>query len=751
MKNTQDVAGKSNPFSTGSGGARFENQVQAYFCAHFLAEASCPALNDDQKITQIRLQARPKYQTDDAVISVRNSQGLETSLLVQIKHKLTFTESDGAYQETLKAAWHDFSAKTFNQSEDKIILATGMVAQSVIDHVRPIFEFARTALNTKDFLETLNSSKEKKEKHEAIKNIIKNTDNKITDEAIWKFCKVLHHLSFDLDYASQSKDQSAIFNLLKTKDSKTSSSYIWNKILTVVADFNQTAGTLTWSTIDYSLLNHFPKVREIEASYLRDPNHWSVKILDSENEDWKLVRNASDSKDYIINTRDETFRLEFPSTFVSPISSFFFHFHASSLEKLEKTSINIFHNNNLCAEIKIAFSFRITKETIQPIYLWALADSEHNPIVNELNSKIAQIAGEVYSFQDITESDALLKFPLKTIKMPIFDMYKLRKVIEDEDISGLKRIVSIAKSYQDTAWLTYIFKKNSICYRARKPKLSQEGNIINLMIESRFEAGLQLILNSYSGEELDLSQYNTTTGKTPLLASVQYFTELTDENWFEIVNLLLDRKANPNQATRNDIPRWSGISPLQFLIEKATCGYSERKTKPDHIFEQYFQLVNHLLEVDADPNFKDSYEHAHAAATPLETIVSNYPIESVSNQKDYQGSYLKTHALMKRITKALVDRGAIIENLQEESKQKMIKDLLTTEEHSKETDSVKEKSIILPLKRKSSEDEISLSENQKKRNLKGGEVNFFASPSSSHNAQDLDLLSQTAQSYCRLQ
>lgn len=104
----------SNPFSSGGGGVRFENQVQASFLAMMLVGGSPPVLFGES-IQKIKLQGRYKgFHTDDLIIFTGSTAAGSESprLLAQIKHKVSFTRSDKLLKQVIKSAWKDWGIQS---------------------------------------------------------------------------------------------------------------------------------------------------------------------------------------------------------------------------------------------------------------------------------------------------------------------------------------------------------------------------------------------------------------------------------------------------------------------------------------------------------------------------------------------------------------------------------------------------------------------------------------------------------------
>lgn len=104
-ENNREVKQLSNPFSTGAGGPRFENQVQTMFVLLMLTGGIVPCL-PPFPIKKIKLQGRyDGYQTDDFIAFVEDETSeAKAKLLSQIKHSVNITENDPVFGEVIQAA-----------------------------------------------------------------------------------------------------------------------------------------------------------------------------------------------------------------------------------------------------------------------------------------------------------------------------------------------------------------------------------------------------------------------------------------------------------------------------------------------------------------------------------------------------------------------------------------------------------------------------------------------------------------------
>tara|TARA_R110002124_G_scaffold272574_1_gene441774 strand:+ start:3406 stop:3912 length:507 start_codon:yes stop_codon:yes gene_type:complete len=144
----------SNPFSTGSGGARFEANIQATFVTLMLSGGYAPCL-PSWPIVEIKLQgAVAGYATDDLIVFVENPANNDRRrLLGQVKNSITITTKSKLFSEVIQAAWSDFNnPDVFTKGKDVIALITGPINATDTDGVNGLLEQARHTRDADEFL-----------------------------------------------------------------------------------------------------------------------------------------------------------------------------------------------------------------------------------------------------------------------------------------------------------------------------------------------------------------------------------------------------------------------------------------------------------------------------------------------------------------------------------------------------------------------------------------------------------------------
>ena len=284
----------STPFSTGSGGPRFESQIQAFFVVLMLSGGFCPCI-PTWPIQKIKLQGKyDGYDTDDLIIFTK-SPTLDNGakLLGQIKRSISISSINKTFSEVIQAAWNDFNnSKIFREEIDQIALITGPLSNIVIKDVREILEWARHSEDATDFLKKVNrakfSSNSKRQKLNAFRMQLKkaNKGNDISDNTFWRFLKCFHLLGYDLDVSSGST--LSFLHSLITQFDTNHPNMIYSLLVSEIQSWNQNAGTITRETLPEEIISVFKKKRIDEI-----PDSFAVAAIESELDSIELVISQS--------------------------------------------------------------------------------------------------------------------------------------------------------------------------------------------------------------------------------------------------------------------------------------------------------------------------------------------------------------------------------------------------------------------------------------------------------------------------
>ncbi|WP_375057401.1 hypothetical protein [Zobellella sp. DQSA1] len=297
-------AGKqlSNPFSTGSGGSRFEANIQATFVTLMLSGGYAPCL-PSWPIVEIKLQgAVAGYGTDDLIVFVENPATNERRrLLGQVKNSIAITAKSKLFAEVVQAAWKDFNnTDVFTKGKDIIALITGPINATDTDGVNGLLEQARHTRDADEFITQVARanfcSDTVRTKLEAFKIQLKaaNGGHDVDNTDLYEFLKHFHLLGYDL--AKKGSVMSSLLQSHISQFNKDLPDKIWYQILSEVQDFNQYAGTITVETLSEDLVEHFkePEITHIPEGLTREVAVGEAEVTDKPiGTDWNQHASAS--------------------------------------------------------------------------------------------------------------------------------------------------------------------------------------------------------------------------------------------------------------------------------------------------------------------------------------------------------------------------------------------------------------------------------------------------------------------------
>jgi hypothetical protein len=256
-----------SPYATGGAGFTLETRVQALFVTLMLSGGYAPCL-PCWPIVKICLQGRINgFETDDAIIWVRDSKTFEErKLLCQVKKSLKIQKKNNEFEETIQRAWRDFNnSEVFKKGKDEIALISGMLGNKDFVCFQKILDFARGSENYDAFhkkIETPNYiEKGANEKLNVIFQHIEKIDKNFKNN-IFLFLKHFHFIGVDLE------ENGVILSLLHSQISLFQNNLlpdeIWSKICYKIQDWNRTAMTITEESLKGSdLKKYFEKTANI--------------------------------------------------------------------------------------------------------------------------------------------------------------------------------------------------------------------------------------------------------------------------------------------------------------------------------------------------------------------------------------------------------------------------------------------------------------------------------------------------------
>ncbi len=241
----------SNPFSTGSGGATFEQLVGAAYLVTLMA-GHMPRGLDWGVTKEVLFQQRWSGCLIDDLIIVATDGNTERRLALQLKHDLRFATSDQAFVQVIGDCWSVFVGNSgwhFNPDIDRIGIGLGLFRTELDAHFRPLLEWARNSRNAVEFIQKVDtpkfSSAEKREYLGLFRELLTQAKgSRVGDDELWMFLKCFVIVHYDLENAG-SRDSTHCWNALNDLLSTSSSGQaqiLFDQLCSIVARNNRTAG-----------------------------------------------------------------------------------------------------------------------------------------------------------------------------------------------------------------------------------------------------------------------------------------------------------------------------------------------------------------------------------------------------------------------------------------------------------------------------------------------------------------------------
>jgi hypothetical protein len=277
----------NSPLATGGMGSFFEAHVQASFLILMMTGGYAPCIRP-WPITEIKLQGKIcDYNTDDLIVSTENPETNEKQkLLCQVKHSISFTNSDSDFAEVMKAAWLDFNNPSlFQKEKDCIALITGPLSSVDSKSILWLLNQAKATKDKDEFLCQATKSNfappKSEEKLKVFRQHLKkaNGDTDLSDNDLYRFLKHYYVLSYDLG-----EREGVILSLLfshLSQINKKSTREIWDRAVGIVQPMNQYAGTMAKLNLPQDFVEYFIQ-SDTECSVMetRSPEQIPSSIID---------------------------------------------------------------------------------------------------------------------------------------------------------------------------------------------------------------------------------------------------------------------------------------------------------------------------------------------------------------------------------------------------------------------------------------------------------------------------------------
>ena len=133
----------ASPAATGGAGPQFEAKVGAFYMLSLLSGGEPRGL-PGATVNSVRLQQRGSgYPLDDIIVRATNADGTNATLEVQAKRTLTFTASDGQFEDVVAQVWQAAQKPEFSGSRYELAVAIARTTTRVELACQEVLHWAR--------------------------------------------------------------------------------------------------------------------------------------------------------------------------------------------------------------------------------------------------------------------------------------------------------------------------------------------------------------------------------------------------------------------------------------------------------------------------------------------------------------------------------------------------------------------------------------------------------------------------------
>ncbi|MDO7888140.1 hypothetical protein [Hymenobacter cheonanensis] len=205
----------SSVSSTGGLGTNFEQHVQATFLIGLLTGGTTPCI-PDARVVKLNFQTTDLgYATDDLLVTAQSEMGQQHRLLLQIKHNLTFSISNEAFEKVLKQLWEDYQdAGLFDANYDRLVIVKSNLTKDEHNHIKIVLNWARFNSSSTAFFQEVSLSQQKQARVELFRTVLAKVNNQaINDDELWRFLRCVELLDYDLK-STGSVDEAFLLQLI---------------------------------------------------------------------------------------------------------------------------------------------------------------------------------------------------------------------------------------------------------------------------------------------------------------------------------------------------------------------------------------------------------------------------------------------------------------------------------------------------------------------------------------------------------
>ena len=404
----------SSPYSTGGGGTNFEHDVGALYMAALLTE-KIPAGVQDGKVKKIQFQAlHTGSLVDDIIITLDDKT--QRIIAYQLKHRLTFSQSDNTFKDIIEDCWKTFAGQTrfsFNPEKDMLGIGIGIYSQSLDEHLQTLLEWARTSLTSKEFLSKVNmrgfSSDEKRNLIKIIANNMKFAKgDAITDDELWRFLRCLTIYYFDMKENGRDRKY-CINSLLEIAEDEdvSKAKALFNTLHSIVGKYAQSGGSIDRESLIKEVRNYIVDKKDRK----KEQEEFNPKAKKIVNENvFKLLATVSAKKDsiYSINLKVSDRRFANKLPYIRHAEKFLTIYRPNIDSQWQKIKQLVNQYNQNASEIIVTLQNSI-REKMRDHYT-GLTESDHFHLVSPNSYSMPSLLELTWNYCEQREQSEIVQF-----------------------------------------------------------------------------------------------------------------------------------------------------------------------------------------------------------------------------------------------------------------------------------------------------------------------------------------------------
>jgi hypothetical protein len=278
----------SSPEATGGAGIFFEQHVNATFLALLLVRGIPPVLTDCQ-LEEVHFQTEHLgWKTDDMLLVGLNGAGERRQLAGQMKKTFTVSSKNEECQKTFIAFWKDFQdASHFNRDRDRLTIITLRGTDTLLRRLNALLDCGRASISATDFSHrvTMDGYLHQTARQHAIdiRTIVELTAGEtVSDDEFWRFLKVIHVLSFDLNTPTAQTEagvKTLLAHTTSEQDKLGAAAASWRELLELAGSAMPNAWSYTRERLPTSLRQRHSGIGTAEQTALQALKDHSATIF----------------------------------------------------------------------------------------------------------------------------------------------------------------------------------------------------------------------------------------------------------------------------------------------------------------------------------------------------------------------------------------------------------------------------------------------------------------------------------------